>query len=486
MTSLIPSIRKAAPFLLAVPFVIVLGMYAYAGTFMRYSGDDYCYASAYVHNGFLPNVWFSYFQPTPYNGDRYALTLFSNLFDVFGPLANQFLPALGILLWGVGMYVAWREISKLAGLSLKAWHNVLLSAALVFFALYTAPLLGQILYWRSGMLPYMAPLIVNTFLMGWLINRLNRGNSPFLVLLGLFLMAFLAAGFSETAAALQIGIYGWALVLVFFWRRQRKNIQPVAVVLAGSLMGMIGMALSPNTAYRQAALHLPAPPDLTTLVLSSLRFGYDFFHTSLSGLRIPHLLLFAIGFFLASLIQAQERRNGNRLAVFAAQLGLTALIGYSLITILCAPTVYAMGVYPEPRGLFTARWITVLTVTAAGWFCGDFARGWLSKSISNRWIRAAGLAALALIAIYPLRTVPGLVTEARHAARWAQFWDLRDRQILQAREEGNQNPDVVLMDHIIPDVAEIGPNPGFWYNNCAAGYYHVQTITADQPGWDKD
>jgi len=43
---------------LAIP----LAAYAYMGSFMRYSGDDYCYAAVLVRNGFAKTQWESYLR----------------------------------------------------------------------------------------------------------------------------------------------------------------------------------------------------------------------------------------------------------------------------------------------------------------------------------------------------------------------------------------------------------------------------------------
>jgi hypothetical protein len=45
--------------------------------------------------------------------------------------------------------------------------------------------------------------------------------------------------------------------------------------------------------------------------------------------------------------------------------------------------------------------------------------------------------------------------------------------------------EVMQLDHVIPDVGELNPDPGYWYNQCAAGYYGIDSISANQPGWDQ-
>jgi hypothetical protein len=44
--------------------------------------------------------------------------------------------------------------------------------------------------------------------------------------------------------------------------------------------------------------------------------------------------------------------------------------------------------------------------------------------------------------------------------------------------------EVVEIDHIIPDVGDLYPSPKHWHNVCASAYYGVNTISANQPGWD--
>ena len=42
----------------------------------------------------------------------------------------------------------------------------------------------------------------------------------------------------------------------------------------------------------------------------------------------------------------------------------------------------------------------------------------------------------------------------------------------------------MVLDHPIPWVAELGPDPAAAYNLCAQEYYGIPAIIADLPGWD--
>ena len=45
--------------------------------------------------------------------------------------------------------------------------------------------------------------------------------------------------------------------------------------------------------------------------------------------------------------------------------------------------------------------------------------------------------------------------------------------------------EVAELDQIIPEVAELSPDPDHWYNNCAEWFYDIQVLAANQPGWDE-
>jgi len=55
---------------------------------------------------------------------------------------------------------------------------------------------------------------------------------------------------------------------------------------------------------------------------------------------------------------------------------------------------------------------------------------------------------------------------------------LRDKEIRNQKANGLVAIKVNALDHMVQGVAELSADPTNWYNNCAAGFYGVQTITA--------
>ena len=114
---------------------------------------------------------------------------------------------------------------------------------------------------------------------------------------------------------------------------------------------------------------------------------------------------------------------------------------------------------------------------------------WLNQliSIKHNLTRPAYLGVILLtgiLLVYPLYASRNYISRLPEYAKWAAFWDQHDLAIQQGKQAGIMDLNVVQIDHIIPDVGGLSPDPGHWYNICASQYYSVKTITADQPGWD--
>jgi len=160
----------------ALAVLVPLIAFGLNGSYMRYSGDDYCYAGYFTQHGLIGSVWNTYFGPSPFHGNRFSLTFFSGLADAVGPTANAALPTLALVLWVASLTYALRIGMRLAGHFIKPWIPIVLALFLVFQTLYQAPDLRQSLYWRSGMLPYLAPLIANTLLIAIMLKIIERNQ----------------------------------------------------------------------------------------------------------------------------------------------------------------------------------------------------------------------------------------------------------------------------------------------------------------------
>jgi hypothetical protein len=130
----------------------------------------------------------------------------------------------------------------------------------------------------------------------------------------------------------------------------------------------------------------------------------------------------------------------------------------------------------------------VMEIGIVGWLIGKAFSGLVYSKVKVREASAIMIgAAFVVLAIgaVPLVTARDVFAQVPRYQRWAAYWDIRDAQIRNAKRENVTGIEVMEIDHIIPDVSELRADPGFWYNVCAARYYRVNWIAANQPGWDK-
>jgi hypothetical protein len=474
-------------FIAAIAFTIPLVAYAITGSHIRPIGDDYCYEAALVGRGFWEAQWYSYLSETTYNGNRYSLTLFSGIASLFGPKANAVLPGLAIAAWLVGIFFAIHETLKAVGSRLPIVTIFLGAQVLIFFTLYLAPELSQVLYWRSGMLPYLAPLIANTYLIFLILLQINSSHRRWPLLCGTALLAFLAGGFSETGTSLQAAYLGM-VTLWAMWASYRQKtgkdpvILPATFALAGTLIAIAALILSPTNTARLD--NLPAHPDFLTLAKMTFIYARDFALSSLRSQPVPNLVMGLIFAVLGALsIRPETVHRNTHTLKWIAFIGSAAFI---LLLSSMAAFAYVQSSYPEPRALVTARFVMNLAIIFSSWIVGRGAAALLNK---NRRIilLATGAAAILLLffSFYPLRATHGIVSELPRYQKWSSFWDVRDRELRSAGMSGIQQVEVVQIDHIIPRVGDLSSDQDSWYNNCAETYYGLLSISANLPGWDE-
>ena len=246
---------------------------------------------------------------------------------------------------------------------------------------------------------------------------------------------------------------------------------------------MIVLYVSPPNAIRRA--NLPPPPDLFTLANLSLRYALDFIRGSFEALPLPsvYTLFFCVVFALNfPLIRDEETPLRSRCVLLGVL--ATTIVVYALVFSVMIPFVYTQRAYPEPRALIASRYVMVLGLTVIGLILGFWGRRLFARRRFRAMIVVGSVLCLGILALYPLRATKNVISEWPRYQKWSQFWDARDREIRDAKESGVQDIEVVQIDHIIPRVGELSPDPGFWYNGCAAEYYGVDSISASLSGWD--
>jgi hypothetical protein len=461
-----------------IGLLLPLAAYAWGGSFMRYSGDDYCYGKELVNRGFLSNQIFSYSHTMEYNGNRYSLTLLSNIGDLFGAVAGAAMPGLAIAFWVAGIFLMLGEAAKSLRLKMDWLIRICLAEFLVFMCLYLAPLLIQVLFWRSAMLTYLAPVICLVWVI-WLCLRYGNFEQGMIYLLpGICFLSFLSAGFSETGAVLQSVTFIFALVgIALFWKQdllhRRRALLACSMALLGVLVGMLFLLFSPSNAGRIGDYPHPGLPQLISLTLTH---GFTFMIESLKGYPLPSLVTLAFSAAIAMEVASQYPNNKNGLKKWLIVCGLIIIVSYILVAATAAPSVLARSAYPEPRAWMPGRSAMTAGLILFGISAGMFFRG-VVKPTKTFHLVITGVILLG-VGAYALRAVPRIVTEVQPLHAWAVGWDARDQAIRNAIDAGETEMVVQRLPMIIQWVNELTDDPHAWYNECAAGWYGVDSISA--------
>ncbi len=467
--------------LFAVTFA--LSGYVITGSYMRYSGDDYCYGAFLTQYGFWGAQVNSFLIKTPFHGNRYSLNLISGLSGLFGPYANGVLPGLAVLLWIIGGTTVILQARRLLQINLSHIEALLIAEFLVFITLFQVPDVKQSLYWRSSMLPYLAPLIVNTILFGYILHWIQKKKLTPLAFVIAFVLALLGGGFSETGVALQAGYLTLAFIAAWIgtkvgWKLGRHALYLAGIALLGTLLSFVLLIAAPTNPPVDAA------SDPIRLIFLSFDFAGDFIRESFQGLPLPNFVNFVFFAGIAALfVFRQESPFHYPGKPFLRNLLWVAGISFFLTVCCIAPTVYVYSRYPSPRALTGARYAMVLGVSGLGVIIGTKTAAWLKTSwpenLLTRIFPSIGMALLLCsMGLYTLRAGARIYQEIPRYQEWGSLWDSRDQEIRAAREQGIKDVEVEPMDKIITWVAELSENPGAWYNICAANYYGVNSIRA--------
>jgi hypothetical protein len=448
---------------------IALAIYAYRGFFSRYWADDYCFGAIYNQYGLFEGTGFFYQNIS----NRFAAYFLVGLNELFGENAIHFLPALMILI----TVLIYTRVFQLAFRLIKfpqPWYSsVLLSQMLTYFMAFMAPNLFQSLFWRSGMVSYFAPIPFLGLALILLLSGLLEGFKWY-GLAGLFLVAFFSAGLSETFAALETGL--WIILIfsgfLFLSKKERRLLlKGVSPALVGSLAAMGIMILAPGNNMRLETLEQASSP--WQVIFLSLKFAANFTYRTLRGLPIPTLILFTMTLIFGYHLSGHEKlaiQDSTWLKILLGSL----LFGYILLVCVAAPTAYGMLAYPEERAWMLGRFVTILSMTVAGFSAGILSHRWMDRVVDTCLM---SIVILLLLSIYPLK---GAWVEWQQLPQWkavAQAWDERHAEILD-RIETDENSLTVRAFDSIGSVAELTADPNYWVNVCAANYYDVEEIIA--------
>ena len=485
--------------LLAIP----LAAHAYAGSFSRFMGDDYCDASTFRREGLLGGQ--KYFYDT-WGAVPTTIALMA-LVDPGGPALARWLPGIALVAWIATLTWAFAGFTSSSGVRcpwLLAWC---LAEALVFAVTEDAPNIIQSLYLRIPMLAYVCPVIA----LGGYIGYCRRAHDHAVPSRGRTLVsalfAFVAGSFGPVYVAMQTTAVAFALVVVHVMGsvRVKRAMTPVLVAgLIGSIAALAFIVTAPGNTNRAAffpprpglsyiarstvlatvfMMARPALPVLRPVVVAAaprlLPDSARWLDRALAMASSPlvPLLMILLGAMLAlasPFAPTDSHAGGHaRLWVFALP-----VLAFILVAAAIAVGPFGTSAPPPPRALIIPQFALECLALAWGFAAGTIARQALAgrgRAASSVVVTIATIV-IGLVAIQSARSTSRTLALTPALRQWAETWDRGDRELRKAARQGRVHATAPRLGPI-GGVGSIGPDPTDWVNNCAAQYYGLASVT---------
>jgi hypothetical protein len=417
---------------------------------------------------------------------RFAATLLVTLVELIGPRAVPFLPGLALLAWLSAATWAVRELQQhqaaAPGWRLPWWPAAVVATVLVVSTLQTTADLPQVLFWQTGMVSYLWPLVLATVYVAW-VARVSRGRARSAAVHGVpalglsFGPVFLAGGTSETFAAAQVTALALACVVAYVAgaRPRSSTLLPMLLVgLLGALLALAVLAVAPGNSVRQETA---ARTPLSVALPQTLEFTQGWLRLTFAR---PHAAMLLLLVAIPAAIGATSpypTPASPRWRVLVASALATALV----ILACMLPAFYALGSNPPGRAQVIPQYALVCSVAALGWALGTATGARLGSSLRRPaagWVAAAAL--LALLALGPLAMARDVLQQIAPARAYAAAWDELDTDVRAERNQGKQDVTVRTLPStgMVHNLDWVGPNRTDWFNECVARYYDLHTIAS--------
>ncbi|HEX7421388.1 MAG TPA: DUF6056 family protein [Thermoanaerobaculia bacterium] len=450
---------RSARTIIAIGFsaFVLLAWFARAWSW-RWIADDYCFATMAWRDGFWRGQGLMYAR---LNG-RISVSFLMAVITSLGRFTTPALAFLVMAVWLSGARTSVRYAFALVDARVSRLEE--LAGALVFVAVIisVAPDSDQPLIWLLGLVTYGVPIVCATWMAALILRqaasggqapppvRTGEGAWPPPLLAAVAVLAFVAGGCSEVAAAAQV-------IFLTMLAPFAKRVRPLLIAAAlASAAALLIECLSGGNAIRRALFEpLPIPAAAvkaiadTPLMLSTLM---------MQGIA-PFLLLIVFFAFASD----GPKRPSRALAISAllSTLPITAMTLFG--------GLYGTGHLPWAR----VQFVPVAYTTAALVFAT------LAVPLPGR----ASVALAFTLAVALLIGVDVLSTSAAHVQtiRDARQFALTADQIDDAARHGRGAALVVRAPREYQLLEFVSPDPDHWTNRCMANYYGLTSIRTPLP-----
>lgn len=422
------SFGNALLFLVALGVVAALVSYAWLGRHSRYLADDFGFAAGVRADGFVRTQISTYLQ---WSG-RISSTFFSSIVALAGAGFAPLLPALLLLLLTAAFHYALAALLP----EVDRRRRFVLACAFVWAICDGAADVFESLYWPSGSVAYLAPLIFLALAVAFI----ARGQAAPAAIL-----ALLVATSSEMMAAIAVAAAGVTALLL----RTRASIAAAGAAVCGFII----VVASPGNAARRA--HFNAAPPFFEWIRTTVVQSGEYLLQFIARGGVQALLLL----ILFALIGVTMRAR----AVPAWAVALLAIVIANGISV---HTGYG---YPPARGLTVVDVFVFAAVTITG--------GRLHPYVVRREA-LAWLIVVVLVFTGPVVSVLRNAALMPAASRFASRWDAADALLRASKGKGTVELEVPTR---VGNLYYVTANPEHPSNVAVARYYGAERVVVRLP-----
>ena len=276
----------------------------------------------------------------------------------------------------------------------------------------------------------------------------------------LYILPFLAGGFSETFAVAQLVF----ITFILFLNRKYK----ILAGFLGSLSSLVLVVLAPgNEARRDSATQVA---NLNTLASRTIIETINLEKLLLTNkvLLVSLILIFGIVFMFAykSPYKVIKPRNIYLYAIYAALTYLT--VNASII----ATSIFAISQTPPNRVISIVIINTFLVTITEAYFIASLVRQKLNKDAYKKCESAINITIFFLVILLIKPAYQKSINNYLLIKIYASEWD-------RINEEVNRSKKANIIVSKINSIAELDSlrdDPTFWVNDCVAKYYNLGSI----------
>jgi len=454
----------------------LFGCFLYTSRFIRLMADDFCYLNDFHQFGF----WGAQQQIYQSWAGRYADHFLIGLSTFGAPANTASISIFLMIIWLIGLWLLFRLVLKTAGIQNPTFSALVMALIIECASILTLPNRFQTIYWVNGSFPYGWPMVFWAWLTWWCWRILNKEHKiKIWEAIIAITLAFISAGLSETAAAVQIALLGMIWVCFLLFKSQdKRSVNLLTALLLVTSMGLAIMALAPGNQVR--ASQMAQSVGIFSAVGYAFQYGLDFLVYQTRGYLLPLCVVSLLSAFIVSLARSREiTQKEKKSSVWAIirEMGAPIIATYLAMVALSAPLAYIEGAYPEDRAWGMGTWFLVTLFAYLGGYWGYRLPVWLPGFFRRKWILfGCAFICVTVGLVYPIRAAWNLQPYIQDRQSYAEGYDMRQPQLETAVEEGQFDLTVNALQSQF-GVSDISADPANWVNNCMAEYYDLTSLT---------